>query len=434
MSKKFHRIRGDSLDEAYQTMRRTLGPEAVVLRTTQVKEGGLLGFLGRTKCEITASAPDEGPVRARKLSPVEKRYAANASIGSDERFSSTVAHFQNVVKTTKEPAPGPARTPVRAPAKASLAVAEAPVIPFQRIGQSEPDSPSLQQEIREMREVLDVLVAQSPGSGLSRESAPFYRDLVERGVSKKLSVALINRLLKEAGPRILQDPEAARAGLRREIEQQIRTTGGIRITPGKCRVVAFIGTTGVGKTTSLAKLAAHYAVRRETRVALVTTDTYRVAAPDQLKVYADIIGLPMKVANDAREAVLAVRGFRDYDLVLVDTAGGSQFDVRHIRESKEVLSAIGADEVLLMLGLGAQIDDLRHIVANFRCLRPTSLMFSKLDETRQFGAMFTLISESRLPVSYLSIGQDVPDDIRVARGGAMADLIVKGRKRRGQAS
>lgn len=279
-----------------------------------------------------------------------------------------------------------------------------------------------------MRESLDVLVAETPGAGLPSHLAPYYRDLVARGVTRKLAAALLKRVEKEPQP---HDARRVAEALKREIRRLVRGTGGVELTPGDRRVVALTGTTGVGKTTNLAKLAAHYALRRRARVALVTTDTYRIAAPQQLKVYADIIGLPMRVANDPDDMRDALRAFLDYDLVLIDTPGGSQFNVRYLKETQAILRAARPDETLLALSSGAQLEDLRLTVENFRHLRPTALMFTKLDETRKFGAMLSAIVEADLPVAYFSIGQDVPADIRLAQPAGVASLVVEGKQRRG---
>ena len=131
---------------------------------------------------------------------------------------------------------------------------------------------------------------------------------------------------------------------------------------------------------------------------------------------------------------MAIRAFRSYDLVLMDTAGGSMFNVRHLHELKAILGAAQTDERILVLTVGSTIDDLRAAVENYRSLQPTSLMFSKLDETRQLGVMYTIAVESGLPVSYLSVGQEVPDDIRTATPELLAALVIEGNARSGKAS
>jgi flagellar biosynthesis protein FlhF len=190
----------------------------------------------------------------------------------------------------------------------------------------------------------------------------------------------------------------------------------------------------VGKTTNLAKLAARFAVRERRQVAFVTADTYRVAAPDQLRVFADIIGLRMLVVNEPKEMRAALKELRGYDLVLIDTAGSSQFNYEQLVELQRMMEAAEPTEVLLAAAANTPLEDLRHICENFGRVRPTSLVFTKIDETRRFGAMFAVAQETGLPLSYLSVGQNVPDDIVLAEPALVANLVLEGRDRSGRSS
>jgi flagellar biosynthesis protein FlhF len=169
-------------------------------------------------------------------------------------------------------------------------------------------------------------------------------------------------------------------------------------------------------------------------VALLTADTYRVAAPDQLRVYADIIGLRMTVVNEPKEMQAAIKELGQYDLVLIDTAGSSQFNREQLTELQAILRAAGATEVLLAAAANTPLEDLRHICENFGKVKPTSLVFTKIDETRRFGAMYSIALETGLPLSYLSIGQNVPDDIVLAEPAMVANLVLEGRDRSGRSS
>src|SRR5690606_37462039 len=133
----------------------------------------------------------------------------------------------------------------------------------------------------------------------------------------------------------------------------------------------------------------------------VTADTYRVAAPEQLRVYANIIGLDLEVANDPREMAAAIRKFRGHDLVLIDTAGGSPYNEEQLQEMADVVTAAQPDEVMLVVSALTPLEDMRATLSRFSLLQPTSMVFTKLDETRRFGALVCLANESGLPLSYL---------------------------------
>lgn len=430
MAQRFHKFRAPTLDEAYQRMRDALGEDAVVLRTTQLKEGAFLGLVGGDNVvEITASAPVPRPRTA-----IERKYAATQRrrVGSDERVTETVAFFRDLVadaqKRAEYPQPEVSRTRPAAP------LGPAPISPFRPREQAQGAKTAVRHELKEMREMLQVLVAETPGAGLPDAFAPHYRVLIDRGVSRTVAAELITRVVKDSDHAVIHDARVFRERLAFEIRRHVSATGGIALTPGTRRVVALVGATGVGKTTNLAKLAARFAVREGARVALITTDTYRIAAPEQLRVYANIIGIPTEVVEDTQQMTDALHTFRDHDLVLIDTAGGSQFNLKQIHELKGLLIAARPDETLLVLSANTQLSELEATVRNFRCLEPTSLFFTKLDETQRHGGILSLASEVGLPLSYLSVGQNVPDDIEVAHAGLVTNLILEGGDRRGRSS
>ncbi len=425
MGQRFQKVRGGTLEEAYRRMRAKYGLEAVVVSTRQVTEGGFLGYFGRQVVEITASVPipESAP---RAPSPVERKYAEQSLLADGANKPRTKEEFEQLIRDAQRRMQGAPRP---------AASGASPVVAFpKRKPEPEALGDDVRRELQDIREMMQVLYAEHPGAGLPTEFAPHYRALVSRGVSRKAAAALIGLVLKDAGMEVLREPRVFAERLHFVVRGAIKTTGGIALHGGECRLVALAGPTGVGKTTNLAKLAAHFAVHERARVALLTCDTFRVAAVEQLRVYANIIGIPLRVANDAKDAAEAMKQFQDYDLVLMDTAGGSQFNLEQINELKAVLHAARPHEVMLVLSAATHMDDLRSVVSNFKCLQPASLLFTKLDETRQYGSMLNMLLEAGLPLSYVSVGQNVPDDIRVAAPGMIANLVLEGRNNRGGSS
>jgi len=452
MAQQFHKIRAHSLEEAWRQVQKKFGPEALVVNTTEVQEGGIFGFFGRKMVEVTASVPANTlTAQVRAPSAAQRRYTA-ASSGSPAPAKAppteTVEYFEKLVRDAQQrmnaapasPGPSPSdgrpthtgqpRPAPRPAAMASGGAAPSPVLPFPT-AESRSQTPELHRELQEIREMMEVLYAESPGAGLPAEFAPHYRTLIERGVARKVAAVLIGAVVKHSDLHLMRERRVFLERLHMEIRKLLHGTGGLALQGGTCRVVALCGPTGVGKTTNLAKLAAYYAVRERARVALITTDTYRVAATDQLRVYANIIGLPMTVVQDPREMADALRAFQSCDLVLVDTAGGSQFNLEQINELKGVLISARPHETLLVMSASTPLDDMRNIVSNFKCCNPTAVLFTKVDETRQYGALLSVMAESGLPLSYLSTGQNVPDDICIASPAMVANLILEGTLQRG---
>jgi len=443
MAQQFHKIRARTLAEAWRQVRQQFGPEALVINTSEVREGGLLGFFARKMVEVTASVPaDALAAQVRTPSTATRRYAEASRVPPPARPAETVEYFEKLVRDAQQrmnarPTAAAPEISVAASGGASRTApaghaqaARAPVVPFPRQESQQPNA-GLQRELQEIREMMEVLYAESPGAGLPSDFAPHYRTLIERGVSRKVAAVLIGAVVKNCDLAIMRDKRVFAERLHMEIRKVVHGNGGLAVQAGECRIVALCGATGVGKTTNLAKLAAYFSVRERARVALITSDTYRVAAAEQLRVYANIIGIPMKIVHDETDMEVALQEFGGYDLVLIDTAGGSQFNLEQINELKSCLRAARPHETILVMSACTPLDDMRNIVANFNCCEPTSVLFTKVDETRQYGAMLSVLAESGLPMSYLSTGQNVPDDICLASPAIMANLILEGRIKRG---
>ena len=252
-----------------------------------------------------------------------------------------------------------------------------------------------------------------------------FTTLIDAELDEPVCRELLDQIRESATGDRLRDPRLIDERLRQKIESQFSTTGPIAIQAGKRRVVALVGPTGVGKTTTLAKLAANFRLRQKLNVGLVTVDTYRVAAVEQLETYADIIDLPMEVVATPREMRQAMEKFAGFDLVLLDTAGRSPRDEVKLQELRSILAEAQPDEVQLALSTTASSRGLVTTAERFRQVGVTSLLLTKLDEAVVLGNLVTLARESRLPISYLTNGQNVPDDIATACPESLAKAILE---------
>jgi len=198
------------------------------------------------------------------------------------------------------------------------------------------------------------------------------------------------------------------------------------IVPPYKKIMMFVGPTGVGKTTTIAKLAARYAymLKRRYKVGIITLDSYRIGAIEQIRTYAKMMKLPIETVVDPDEFEEALNVLRHNDYILIDTVGSSQHDKEKIEKINSFLSVESYAEINVNLVLSAvtKYEDLLDIVNNFSILPIDTFVFTKLDETKTYGNIFSLLLEAKKPVSYFSIGQEVPKDIMVAD----ADYILKG--------
>jgi flagellar biosynthesis protein FlhF len=365
--------RAGTMKEALAKVRRDLGGSAVILRTREVRRRRLFGLGPRELIEVTAAEADSGAG------------AAPAAGGS-------------------RPDPKSIATPSRAMQDQfgeQLSRLHAMVAEMSRAGR------------------IDHLLPDLPG-----ELVPTYATLVEADVPEVLARRLVRHVAESLEADEIYRPEAIRDALREAVESFLPIAPPIAAVDGTRRVVALVGPTGVGKTTTVAKLAANFKLVHGLRLGLVTVDTYRIAAVEQLRTYAEIIDLPLAVANDPTEMRRAIEGLGDVDLVLIDTAGRSPRDEVKIRELADFLAAARPDEVHLVLSATSGERSLRAAVERFAVVRADRLILTKLDEADGLGGILAVIGQANLPVSYLTTGQAVPDDIEPADRRRLAKLIL----------
>lgn len=381
--------RATTMHEALMLVRRDLGPDAAVLHTRQVRLRRLFGCLpGPRQIEVTASRGVNVPSRLPERSLAEEALA---------------------------PEPAPAASPPK------VSPPEPPQQP------PAPLSNKVEGQLSHLHAMLEELCRRSRSTGhadLPESLFRLFADLIDADLSEEIARELVERVRAAAPSDELDDPLLLKARIARMIESEVPVSGPIRVVPGQQRLVALVGPTGVGKTTTIAKLAAIYRLKEKRRVGLVTVDTYRIAAVEQLRTYADIIDLPMQVVSTPREMREALRRLDGLDLILMDTAGRSPRDEIKIRELKAFVNEAGADEVHLVLSSVAAARTLQLTAEQFASVGTTSLIFTKLDEATGLGNLLPVVRQSGLPLSYMTNGQNVPDDIETATPEHVARLLL----------
>jgi flagellar biosynthesis protein FlhF len=244
---------------------------------------------------------------------------------------------------------------------------------------------------------------------------------------EELSPSSIATLMEQVRPAAEDGAgiEELRALLSETLAGMVKCSGSLRIKKNGPRIMAVVGPTGVGKTTTIAKLAAMHALNRRVSVAMITTDNFRVGAVEQLKTYAKIMDLPLEVVASATELSRALALHADKDLILIDTAGRSPKDAERIDEMKGYLECHPGIEAYLCLSATTRSRELDEIVATFGALPVTKLLFTKLDESKTFGCIVDAYLKHKLPLSYFSTGQKVPEDIEVATSRKLASMVVR---------
>jgi flagellar biosynthesis protein FlhF len=392
---RIKRYEAPTIQEALMKVKKDLGPEAVILYTKTFRKGGVLGLFGKPVAEITAGVELNlmDDMSRRKLAPVavppilerNEIPLSNSSPLSSGRPMGTL---------------DPARTKVKA----------------------------LQRELNEMKtsSVASLIkeMQQPDGNAIISEGLNrLKKRLAKQEVEDFLIQKIVRGMIQE---KIDPDrPEEVFLWLNRQVASSLKISPPMAFN-GFQKVIAFVGPTGVGKTTTLAKLAARFSLMEGKKVAMITADTYRIAATEQLRTYGRIMGIPVEVANGADEIRTVLNRHKGVDLILLDTAGRSPSNEEQLEELKQFIAKSQVDEIHLVLSATTKYLDMIRIIEKFGMSVPLNRMiFTKLDETRFYGAFLNLMNNFQIPLAYYSTGQNVPDDLEVPDIPILAERITR---------
>jgi flagellar biosynthesis protein FlhF len=406
-------FRAKSMRDALEQVRRELGPAAAVLHAREVNAGPLRRIVFGRRYEVAASVGVDVPSR---LPAAAGQVAGSWGPGDGTEYA-VVSTKYGALHDSSDSYSMPADGGVpEAHVEADYRARYRDDFRRQMVGHLD--------ELQAMVEKLCERANSAPAHDLPESLFRAFTDMIEAEIDETIARELIDEIRSDGDGRTIADAGLVKARIARLLESEIKVAGPIKTDVDRCRVVALVGPTGVGKTTTIAKLAANYRLREKLRVGLITVDTYRVAAVEQLRTYADIIDLPMEVVATPREMREAVNRMSHLDLVLMDTAGRSPRDEVKIQELKSMLGEAEPDEVHLVLGSTAGAKSLVSTAEQFASVGTTAVLLTKLDEAHSLGHLVSLVRACDLPISYLTDGQNVPDDIRVAERREFAGMLL----------
>ncbi|MEK3734587.1 MULTISPECIES: flagellar biosynthesis protein FlhF [Paenibacillus] len=456
----------DTMPEAMQHIRTDLGADAVILSTKDIKVGGFLGMFSRRKIEVIAAAEQEE--KKKTVSSSKPRPAASAVAGGavpqaykkaaslnagqqqggaaiatappeeslpkrDEEYERFASALHQAAAAQLEPDPSSVEERQRVAEEAGPSrIGKERKVPEAR-DDKRPSAASelsiteqnLLAELREMKEWMAKLSRQNLEAQQLPEPMQRIRDqLLKQEVSAKLAERWMDAAIDawNASGKNLDDQQ-----LQDIIRQQAasfladRFGGGVR---KDTRIVYIAGPTGVGKTTTIAKIAAEQLFKFHRKVGFITSDTYRISAVEQLRTYASILNVPMEVVQSPGEMQRAMQRLEDCDLILMDTAGRNYRNELLVSELQSLLSHSAQSETYLVLSLTSKSSDMIEITDHFAKYALDKVIFTKMDETGSYGSLFNVLDSYDLSLSYMTNGQNVPDDLIIPDGELLCRLLL----------
>lgn len=434
-----------TMAEALRQVKAELGPDAMILSTKKERQGGILGFFSKQVIKVTAAIDPHRPAPPPPPPPVRERPERERTT-KEEFENSMLAPLARELRDLRERVEQLSRRDeeLRQHQAEAVRQTDESVKPAEGAGINLNNIP--RQDLEEIKKLLLNTLTKNQESGgvrpvqwgageASRQVAeeepeedvlppqsPLAKELERQGIATDAMekiLATIDTLPVE------RRDETLVGRLGEAFGKLIKFTGMLRLKKNAPRIIALVGPTGVGKTTTTAKLAAMYALNRGNKVALITMDIFRVGAVEQLKTYTKIMGIPLEVASTPKELERAVDRHTDCDLILIDTAGRSHKDADKLEEMKSFLESSIQTDIYLCLSATTKDRELEEILKRFSTFSISKVVFTKLDECESFGCIVNLLLRANLQIAYFTTGQRVPEDIEIATSDKLAELILR---------
>ena len=379
---KVKRYIGETVQDAMQKVKMELGRDAIIINTRKVRKRGIAGLFTKPLIEVIATIDNYEKPLSNKTNIVSQPEKSEQNIQNDYLEKTIEKQLNEIYKNDE--------------ANKSIKNME---LEFNEIK-------SMVSKVYSIVRDDDEKISEIVKTYLSR----LRNNEVEEEIILKIKESINAKLTIE-----MQEDENIVRNFIHNILFDFFPTHNEDLDSNFKKVMIFVGPTGVGKTTTLAKLAAVYSLSKKKKVGFITSDTYRIAAVEQLKTYSEIIGVPISVIYSPLEFYDAVEKFKEKDIIMVDTAGRSHKDKYQLMELKPLLNAEDIDrQVYLVISATTKMADCKEIIESYNFLEDYKFLFTKIDETSSTGILLNAPYITKKPLSYVTIGQNVPDDIEIA--------------------
>ncbi|MDD4504090.1 MAG: flagellar biosynthesis protein FlhF [Clostridiaceae bacterium] len=403
---KVKRYVGETAQEAMQKVKSDLGRDAIILNTRKIRKKGLMGFFTKPLIEVVATIDNDISSVGRSDKLQDSRQSENNSM---EEYNNAASNF---IKELNENMHVQKNSTSKNNARQQAC---------------NDDKELIQQDFMELKNMLskvyDAVKVDYENTKLSDKVKKYLKALEDYEVDKVIVNEIKEKLMETLDSEKQQSDAIVRNTIYNILIKYMKEPEPFSFAKGK-KVIIVIGPTGVGKTTTLAKLAANMVLTEKKKVGLITSDTYRIAAVEQLKTYSEIIGVPLSIIYTPGEILNAIENYSDKDLILVDTAGRSHKDKYQLMELKTLIKSSIDYEVYMVISATTKFSDCIEIIKNYSFLDDYKLLFTKLDETSAFGVILNVAYITKKPISYITTGQSVPDDIEIADNGKIINCLL----------
>ncbi|WIV10875.1 flagellar biosynthesis protein FlhF [Proteiniborus sp. MB09-C3] len=373
---KVKRFIGDSVQEVMGKVKKELGSDAIILHTRNIRQSGFLGLFKKNLVEVVAALEEN---------KVEHRHSLNTSNGiSNSGINNSLRYEGNSLKSKDH----------------------------------------LEDEIRKIRTMMETMVntLDFKKSELPKELSKYLDCLIANGVNDEVAFQILTRINQQiniANKDSTQVQEIVLYSIKDYLGESCPIT-----YDGKQKVIFFVGPTGVGKTTTLAKIAANFSINNGYSVGMITADTYRIAAVEQIKVYSEIMNIPIKVVYEIKDIYKSLSNFRDMDIILVDTAGRNHKNGEQMNEIKELIESVNNKEIHLVINATTDFKTIKDVLDRYSFITDFKIIFSKVDEANNLGNILNTRFYFDNKISYLTTGQNVPDDIEAPNMENLSEKLI----------
>ncbi|CAB1242088.1 Flagellar biosynthesis protein FlhF [Clostridiaceae bacterium BL-3] len=374
------KYKANSMNEAITRIKYELGSEAVIISQRKIRKKGILGFFSKKILEVTAAVDNRKKEDNMNYGIKTIKRILNNGIRNEESENSSLK--QNSSMTG--------------------GVYEDSIV--------EKNNDALVKEVHQMKGMLDKMMNNPYGNiGKSELQVKLENSDLNENVIKKI-LSSIN---------IMEDDRKDEEKLKEVVQNMIKVDSG-----KLSRAVVLIGPTGVGKTTTIAKLAGRMALIEKKKIGLITIDTYRIGAVEQLRTYADIMNIPFKVVLTMKDMEKAIEDMGDCDAILIDTTGRNSKNKMQISELRAFIDKVKTDNIHLVISCTTKNRDIDAIVNGYRQLKYNYVIITKLDETCTYGSILNILQSAKKPISFVTTGQNVPEDIKSMSSEELTKLVL----------